>query len=75
MHTSLFPSIIITLPPLSPLPSSIDDFGWYNIGWRNPEIRSPALDALAADGIVLNRHYTFKYCSPTRASLLSGQYI
>jgi hypothetical protein len=33
-----------------------DDFGWHNIGWRNSEIRSPVLDALAADGIKLNRH-------------------
>ena len=33
-------------------------FGWNNIGYRNPEIRSPALDALAADGIKLDRHYT-----------------
>ena len=33
-----------------------DDFGWHNIGWRNKEIRSPHLDALAADGIKLDRH-------------------
>lgn len=33
-----------------------DDFGWHNIGWRNPEIRSPNIDALAADGIKLDRH-------------------
>ena len=43
-------------PPL-PLQHS-DDFGWHNIGWRNPEIRSPNLDALAADGIKLDRHCT-----------------
>ena len=51
-----------------------DDFGWNNIGWRNKEIRSPHLDKLAADGIKLDRHYVFKYCSPTRSSLLSGRY-
>ena len=50
-----------------------DDFGWHNIGWRNPEIKSPNLDALAAAGIKLDRHYVFKYCSPTRSSLLSGR--
>eukprot|EP00035_Acanthoeca_spectabilis_P026572 m.463235 g.463235 ORF g.463235 m.463235 type:complete len:540 (+) comp22965_c0_seq1:16-1635(+) len=50
-----------------------DDFGWHNIGWRNPEIASPTLNRLAKDGIILDRHYTFKYCSPTRSSLLSGR--
>tara|TARA_B110000208_G_scaffold110827_1_gene136903 strand:+ start:124 stop:480 length:357 start_codon:yes stop_codon:yes gene_type:complete len=50
-----------------------DDYGWHNIGFRNGEIASPHLDALAADGIILDRHYTFKYCSPTRSSLLTGR--
>ena len=50
-----------------------DDFGWHNIGWRNPEISSPNLDGLAAHGIKLDRHYVFKYCSPTRSSLLTGR--
>lgn len=50
-----------------------DDFGWHNIGFRNPEIRSPNLDKMAKDGIILDRHYVFKYCSPTRSSLLSGR--
>ena len=49
------------------------DFGWHNIGWRNPEIVSPHLDGLAASGIKLDRHYVFKYCSPTRSSLLTGR--
>jgi arylsulfatase I/J len=50
-----------------------DDYGWHNIGYHNPEISSPNLDGLAADGIKLNRHYVFKYCSPTRSSLLTGR--
>ena len=50
-----------------------DDFGWHNIGFRNPEIRSPNLDKAFATGITLNRHYVFKYCSPTRSSLLTGR--
>ena len=45
----------------------------YNVGWRNPEIRSPHIDAMAASGLKLNRHYVFKYCSPSRSSLLSGR--
>ena len=35
--------------------------------------RSPKIDALAADGLKLNRHYVFKYCSPTRSSMISGR--
>jgi leishmanolysin-like peptidase len=50
-----------------------DDYGWHNVGWRNSEIVTPNIDALAAEGIVLDRHYTFKYCSPTRSSLLTGR--
>eukprot|EP01062_Namystynia_karyoxenos_P038921 TRINITY_DN2828_c0_g2_i1.p1 TRINITY_DN2828_c0_g2~~TRINITY_DN2828_c0_g2_i1.p1 ORF type:complete len:522 (+),score=133.72 TRINITY_DN2828_c0_g2_i1:101-1666(+) len=50
-----------------------DDFGWNNIGFRNPEIKSPTLDHLATTGIILDRHYVFKYCSPTRSSLMTGR--
>ena len=39
-----------------------DDFGHYDVGWRNPEVTSPTLDALATSGIILNRHYVYKYC-------------
>ena len=40
-----------------------DDFGHYDVGWRNPEVVSPTLDALASSGIILNRHYVYKFCS------------
>ena len=40
-----------------------DDFGHYDVGWRNPEVTSPTLDMLARSGIILNRHYVYKYCS------------
>eukprot|EP00660_Eupelagonema_oceanica_P015113 gene15113-18472_t len=51
----------------------IDDLGWNDIGFRDPLIRSPTLDALARDGVVLDRHYVYRYCSPTRGSLMSGR--
>ena len=35
---------------------------------------SPKINALINDGIALNEYYTFKVCSPTRASLLTGRY-
>lgn len=51
-----------------------DDYGHYNAGWRgNKEARTPAMDALVSEGIVLDRHYVYQYCSPTRSSFLSGR--
>ena len=51
-----------------------DDLGSYNIGYQgNTEVSTPTIDQLAFDGIKLDRHYVFKYCSPTRSSLLSGR--
>ena len=61
-----------------------DDYGYNNVGFAhgpkgsdfghgNPEMRTPHMDALARDGVVLDRFYTYKYCSPTRSSLLSGR--
>jgi hypothetical protein len=32
------------------------------------------LDALAKGGVILDRHYVFCYCSPTRGSLLTGRF-
>ena len=31
-------------------------------------------DMLATTGLVLNRHYVFKYCSPSRVSFLTGRW-
>ena len=56
-----------------------DDYGFGNVGFAhgpslgNPESRTPHMDALAKGGIILDRHYVFKYCSPTRSSLMSGR--
>ena len=51
----------------------VDDLGYYNVGFHNPDQVSPEIDALAAEGVVLEAFYTFKYCSPTRSSFLSGR--
>ena len=52
----------------------VDDWGYADVGFRNPAIKTPNFDELAASGVLLNRHYVFKYCSPSRASLLTGRW-
>ena len=37
------------------------------------EIHTPNVDSLASSGLILDRHYTYKFCSPSRSSLLSGR--
>lgn len=58
----------------------VDDFGWANIGiHRNNtndpqhEVQTPNMDALAAEGITLDRNYLFWYCSPSRSALQTGR--
>ena len=52
----------------------IDDWGWFDVGFHgNKLIKTPIIDALVDEAAVLERHYVFKYCSPTRRSFLSGR--
>ena len=51
----------------------VDDLGWHNTQLSNAEVISPNIVALQRSGIRLERHYTYRYCSPTRCSLLSGR--
>jgi arylsulfatase A-like enzyme len=50
-----------------------DDQGYADIGFRDPTFKTPNLDALASDGVILEKLYTYTSCSPTRASLLTGR--
>lgn len=52
----------------------VDDWGYADVGFRNEKIKTPNFDELASSGVVLDRHYVFKYCSPSRASLLTGRW-
>ena len=50
-----------------------DDLGHADVGFRGTTpIRTPNLDRLAADGVQLDRFYTQPFCSPSRASFLTG---
>ena len=48
------------------------DLGWNGLGFNghNAEVKTPTIDELAKGGVVLDNHYTYKFCSPTRASFL-----
>ena len=50
-----------------------DDLGWNDVGYHGSEIRTPRLDALAEEGVVLDRFYAQPSCSPTRAALMTGK--
>ena len=51
-----------------------DDLGHFNVGYAgNTEAQTPNIDALAASGLILDRLYAYRSCSPTRSSLLTGR--
>eukprot|EP01063_Lacrimia_lanifica_P001939 TRINITY_DN11001_c0_g2_i2.p1 TRINITY_DN11001_c0_g2~~TRINITY_DN11001_c0_g2_i2.p1 ORF type:complete len:493 (+),score=163.32 TRINITY_DN11001_c0_g2_i2:27-1505(+) len=53
----------------------VDDLGSYNVPWKNPEQGGAGLKAFVeSEAVLLERFYTYKYCSPTRASLMSGRF-
>ena len=49
------------------------DTGWNNVGWHNQEMKTPHANALVKDGLELDRHYAFLYCSPSRSSFMTGR--
>lgn len=52
-----------------------DDQGWGQTGYYNhPVLETPHLDAMAANGLRLDRFYASSpVCSPTRAAVLTGR--
>ena len=66
-------NVTLTMPLTHPLP---------RVGlWRcrrntavPQEIQTPNIDAIFGDdGVTLTRHYTYKFCAPTRSALQSGR--
>lgn len=52
-----------------------DQQRWDALGCVKSHVKTPNLDALAADGILFERAYTVNpVCTPSRCSLLTGQY-
>jgi uncharacterized sulfatase len=52
-----------------------DQQHWNTLGVDNPEVKTPNLDRLAGEGMLFERAYCPNpTCTPTRASLLTGQW-
>lgn len=51
-----------------------DDMGYSDIGCYGGEIDTPNIDSLAANGVRLTGFTNTARCSPSRASILTGQY-
>lgn len=72
----LLPLVVFSLPASAPrvlLFQLADDWGYANFGLHGSTNYTPHLDALAREGVILDRHYVFKYCSPSRCALQTGR--
>ncbi len=53
-----------------------DDWGWGDLGcYGHPNVQTPNLDRLASEGTLFTQFYVCSgVCSPSRASVLTGQF-
>ena len=74
---------LLSSPPLVVLAASpphivsilVDDLGFYDSQVHNSDsFMTGEFGELAKQGIVLERHHAYMYCSPTRRSFLSGRF-
>lgn len=53
----------------------VEDLGWADVGFHgSQQVNVPNIDALAADGIILNKYYTLPYGVPSKIGFLTGVY-
>ena len=73
-HAQVSPTLPTTQPNILVLIA--DDAGWQDFGcYGHPTIRTPNIDQLAKNGLLCrNAFLTTSSCSPSRTSILSGQY-
>jgi arylsulfatase B len=73
-------SVVTHAAPKHILMIVADDLGYNDLGIRNshgtngPRTITPTIDSLVSTGLTLSSYYTFKICSPSRASSLTGRY-
>ena len=55
----------------------VDDWGWANVGYHRDtptkDISTPNIDSLVKEGLQLDQHYVYNWCSPSRSAFLSGR--
>jgi len=52
-----------------------DDLGWNDLGYTNQgKTHTPHINKARQEGIELKYYYTWKVCSPSRASVMTGRY-
>ena len=55
----------------------VDDWGWANVGYHREtptrDISTPYIDSLVKEGLQLDQHYVYNWCSPSRSAFLSGR--
>ena len=55
----------------------VDDWGWANVGYHRDtptkDISTPNMDGLVNEGLQLDHHYVYNWCSPSRSAFLSGR--
>ena len=77
--TIFYPSFIECVTKPNIVVILMDDWGWNNWGIHassqpnHLEVQTPNLDALARQGIILDRHYTPRMCGPSRNSFFTGR--
>jgi len=50
-----------------------DDLGWGDVSFHGGATPTPNIDRIAREGLDLTRCYTYPFCTPTRAALLTGR--
>ncbi len=50
-----------------------DDLGWNDVGYHGSVVETPNINGLVADGVELDRYYSYPICGPTRVALMTGR--